>query len=47
MINIAEILKDCSKGTKLYSPTYGWGDFVEIVDGEYIKIGNNIFVVIT
>lgn len=28
--NIAEILKDCPKGTKLYTVTHGWGSFDKI-----------------
>ena len=39
-INIAEILKDKPKGTKLYSPLFGEVGFSEIV-------GSNIFVVVT
>ena len=31
-INLVEILKDCSKGTKLYSTTYGEVEFVAIND---------------
>lgn len=31
-MNIAEILKKCPKGTKLYSPVYGEVEFVEVVD---------------
>ena len=33
MINIAEILKDCPKGTKLYSPICGECRLVKIYDG--------------
>lgn len=44
-INIAEILKDCPKGMKLYSPAYGYVylksvDFRKVIDGDdYIEIG--------
>lgn len=44
-IDIAEILKDCPAGTKLYSPTYGYVylksvDFRKVIDGnDYIEIG--------
>lgn len=31
-MNIAEILKKCPKGMKLYSPVYGEVEFVEVVD---------------
>lgn len=31
-INLVEILKDCSKGTKLYSPLIGEVEFIEIVN---------------
>ena len=33
MINIAEILKDCPKGTKLYSPICGECRLIKIYDG--------------
>lgn len=33
-INLCEILKDCPKGTKLYSPLYGEVELVEIEYGE-------------
>lgn len=36
-INIAEILRDCPKGTKLYSPIFGEGTFSEIYDDYGIK----------
>ena len=32
-LNLAEILKDCPKGTKLYSPIYGDVELVKIYDG--------------
>ena len=31
-LNLAEILKDCPKGTKLYSPIFGYVEFVGIAD---------------
>ena len=31
-MNIAEILKDCPKGTKLYSPLFGEVTFIEVND---------------
>lgn len=36
-MNIAELLKDCPKGTKLYSPVCGWVELEEVTkdkDGE-------------
>ena len=33
MINIADILKDCPKGTKLYSPICGECRLIKIYDG--------------
>lgn len=33
-INIAEILKDCPEGTKLYSPAFGE---LSLIDGDYKK----------
>ena len=44
MINIAEILKDCPKGTKLYSPLYGECEFYRIYernDKKCIEIKSN------
>lgn len=38
MINIAEILKDCPKGTKLYSPLFGDCMFREIDNSSNFKI---------
>lgn len=32
MINIAEILKDCPRGTKLYSPIFGDGELTKVTD---------------
>lgn len=32
VLNLAEILKDCPKGTKLYSPIFGYVEFVGISD---------------
>lgn len=40
MINVAEKLKDCPKGTKLYSPMFGEVEFVRI------EIGSSIFSII-
>lgn len=34
-INIAEILRDMSKGTKLYSPLFGKCEYIAVVDNEY------------
>lgn len=34
-MNIAEILKKCPKGMKLYSPVYGEVEFVKVVDNRY------------
>lgn len=34
-MNIAEILKDCPKGTKLYSPLYGEIELVSVYDKKY------------
>lgn len=43
-INIADILRDCPKGTKLYSPIFGQGVFEEVQeynDGSNIDIRCN------
>ena len=47
-LNLVEILKDCPKGTKLYSPIFGDVELVEVrlngYDGDYpiaIKLSNN------
>lgn len=37
-MNIAEILKDCPKGMKLYSPVYGEVEFVKVKYGESYAI---------
>lgn len=37
-MNIAEILKDCPKGTKLYSPLFGEIKFEQITDNNIIVI---------
>ena len=37
-INLCEILKDCPKGTKLYSPIFGEVEFDEIYDDEEFPI---------
>lgn len=34
-INIAEILRDMPKGTKLYSPLFGKCEYIEVINGEY------------
>lgn len=34
-INIAEILRDMSKGTKLYSPLFGKCEYIAVVNNEY------------
>ena len=34
-INIAEILRDMPKGTKLYSPLFGKCEYISVVDSEY------------
>lgn len=34
-INIAEILRDMPKGTKLYSPLFGKCEYIEVVNGKY------------
>lgn len=34
-LNLVEILKDCPKGTKLYSTIYGEVEFIGISTGEY------------
>ena len=42
MINIAEILKDCPKGTKLYSPIFGDVYFYQVTDfSHYIQVTLN------
>ncbi len=38
MINIAEILKDCPKGTKLYSPAFGTVALDKVEDNNWISI---------
>lgn len=39
VLNLAEILKDCPKGTKLYSPIFGDVEFVGISDtGQFLMI---------
>lgn len=35
MINVAEKLKGCPEGTKLYSPLYGEVEFVRINIGDH------------
>ena len=47
-LNLVEILKDCPKGTKLYSPIYGDVELVNVLQGENveypieIKLHNNL-----
>ena len=36
-LNLIEILKDCPKGTKLYSPIYGDVEFVCVLQNEGVK----------
>lgn len=36
-LNLVEILKDCPKGTKLYSTVYGDVELVEVLQGECIE----------
>lgn len=38
MKNIAEILKDCPKGTKLYCTIYGYVEFIEVRDTGYAEM---------
>ena len=35
-LNLAEILKDCPKGTKLYSTVYGEVEFYGIIGKDYL-----------
>lgn len=37
-LNLCEILKDCPKGTKFYSPLFGDVSFVEIKEGYWIEV---------
>ena len=47
-LNLVEILKDCPKGTKLYSPIYGDVEFVEVSQDKdipyaiYVKLSDNL-----
>ena len=45
-LNLVEILKECPKGTKLYSPIYGDIEFVKVREGwDYpieVKLGNKL-----
>ena len=45
-LNLVEILKDCPKGTKLYSTVYGEVEFEEICDGgfpvKYVKSDDSL-----
>lgn len=38
MTNIAELLKDCPTGTKLYSPLFGEVKFAEVMDTDFVPI---------
>lgn len=40
-LNLVDILKECPKGTKLYSTIFGWVDF-EYIENEEITVTNNI-----
>ena len=44
-LNLVEILKDCPEGTKLYSPIYGYVEFVRVSQrAEYpieVKLSDN------
>ena len=35
-LNLVEILKDCPKGTKLYSPIFGDVEFVRVCQNKYV-----------
>lgn len=37
-LNLVEILKDCHKGTKLYSTIYGEVEFVKVIEGDYYPV---------
>ena len=40
-MNLVEILKDCPKGTKLYTPIWGEVVFVEVVES-----GNSLYPIL-
>ena len=45
-LNLAEILKDCPEGTKLYSPIFGEVELVKLYNNNYpieVKLSNNTF----
>ena len=45
-LNLAEILKDCPEGTKLYSPIFGEVELVKVHNNDYpieVKLSNNTF----
>lgn len=52
-LNLVEILKDCPKGTKLYSPIFGEVELVNVLQGEdvnypiEIKLHNNLIKTFT
>ena len=35
-MNLVEILKDCPKGTKLYTPVWGEVTFIEVLEKDYV-----------
>lgn len=37
-MNIAEILRNCKRGTKLYSPLFGDGELEDVDDKNHIKV---------
>lgn len=37
-LNLVEILKDCTKSTKLYSTIYGEVEFVRVIEGDYYPV---------
>lgn len=52
-LNLVEILKDCPKGTKLYSPIFGDVEFVRVCQNHYvdfpvvIKLSDNSITSVT
>ena len=52
-LNLVEILKDCPKGTKLYSPLFGDVEFVRVCQNNYvdfpvvIKLSDNTITSVT
>lgn len=45
-LNLCEILKDCPKGTKLYSPVFGYGELQNVRDYETGGFGRSIISVL-